>query len=372
MLGEIVWELAPGKGNPRNSEGAFLPLGQGERLLFCYSSFLGDSARDHTPADIVSMRSLDGGATWSEPQTLLRAATLGAMNLMSLSLLRMGNGDIGLFFLNRQSWQDMRVMLIRSTDEGRTWGEPVYCSPRVGYFVVNNDRAALLSSGRIVIPAAEHVATVGADGEATISPAVTTFFCSDDDGHTWFEARHVALPQGLSRSGLQEPGVIELRDGSLLGWSRTDLGCQYVFTSRDGGLSWSEPTASRFTSPLSPMSIKRLPDGALLAVWNPNQRQKDAPHDGQTLGRTPLVFALSRDEGETWSAPRAIEDDPCSGYCYTAIQTAGEWLLLAYCAGHAPADGCCLNRLRIRRIRLSELENELRGAIAIDERSAFG
>ena len=115
--GQILLDIPPAPGNPRNSEGAFLALRDGS-LLFAYSRFRGESDADHAGADIVGIRSRDGGESWSAPETLLSAQALGAMNVMSLSLLRLENGDLGLIYLNRKSWQDMRPELRRSADEG--------------------------------------------------------------------------------------------------------------------------------------------------------------------------------------------------------------------------------------------------------------
>ena len=157
--GQILLDIPPAPGNPRNSEGAFLALRDGS-LLFAYSRFRGESDADHAGADIVGIRSRDGGESWSAPETLLSAQALGAMNVMSLSLLRLENGDLGLIYLNRKSWQDMRPELRRSADEGVAWSAPVCCAARPGYFVINNDRAVRLSSGRILLPAAEHTMTV--------------------------------------------------------------------------------------------------------------------------------------------------------------------------------------------------------------------
>ena len=41
-----------------------------------------------------------------------------------------------------------------SSDQGRTWSEPVLCMPGAGYYVTNNDRIIRLGSGRLVVPAA--------------------------------------------------------------------------------------------------------------------------------------------------------------------------------------------------------------------------
>ena len=345
------WELSPGPGNPRNSEGAFLRLRDGG-LLFCYSAFRGDAALDHTSADIAVIRSADDGRTWSAPETLFRASDHGAMNVMSVSLLRMQNGDIGIFYLVRMSWMDMRVALRRSADEGGTWGAPVLCTPRPDFYVMNNDRAVRLSSGRIVLPMADHP-FLRMEGDAAIfAPARAAFFYSDDDGATWREAAHtIALP--MECSGLQEPGLLETADHQLYGWARTNLGCQYAFASSDGALHWGEASPGAFPSPLSPLSMKRLLDGRLLALWNPVCTPNADPRTG---GRTPLVFALSADEGRTWSAPRSLEDDPLAGYCYTAIFPMSDAVLLAYCAGDIRRDASCLNRLRIRRVPLATFD----------------
>ena len=351
----ITYDIAPTPGHPRNSEGAFLPLADG-RVLFIYSAFSGESARDHTPADLAAITSPDGGRTWSAPHTVVRASEYDAMNVMSVSLLRMRDGAVGLFFLIRRSWQDMCVALRRSHDEGETFGPETRCSTRTGYFVMNNDRVLRLSSGRIVVPVAEHVATFDAEGRAHMSAATVSSFFSDDDGLTWREANAPLTLSGIpSRSGLQEPGLVELTGGALYGWARTDLCVQYAFYSHDGGQSFTPAVPSHFTSPLSPLSMKRLPDGRLMALWNPVPEYQTRGSDPRTGGRTPLVYAMSGDEARTWSDPTVLEDDPLAGYCYTAMAVCGGALLLAYCAGDTRRDASCLNRTRIRRIPLEEL-----------------
>ena len=348
------FDIAPGKNNPRNSEGAFIQAPGGD-ILFAYCAFTGDSAEDHAPADLKMIKSADEGRTWGSPVTLVRAQEHGAMNIMSLSLLPMANGDIGLFYLVRMSWLDMYIVLRRSSDGGRTWGEPTRCSTRPGYFVMNNDRAVRLASGRIILPAAEHKNYYDAQGRFHFVPADTVFFYSDDDGAAWHEAKStLSLPEGLSRSGLQEPGVAELEKDCLFGWARTDLKKQYAFYSSDGGVTWDAPRPSRFSSPLSPLSQKRFTDGRLFAVWNPVPNKTESVRDPVTLGRTPLVYSFSGDNGKTWTPEKVLENSPDRGYCYTAVYQAGEHLLLAYCAGGKEDHGC-LNRLRIRRIRMEEL-----------------
>ena len=345
----LSYDFVPASGNPRNSEGSFLPVSS-SRIMFAYTSFSGEAARDYTPANINIIYSDDDGITWSSPQTIVRASDYQAMNVMSVSLMRMHNGDAGLFYLIRKSWYDMQVVLQRSPDEGKTWSRPVRCSVRDGYFVINNDRVVNAGDSRIIIPAAEHKNFAGEDSKVVIAPAIATFFMSDDDGWTWFETETpLRLDYPVCRSGLQEPGVVQMGTNSLYGWARTDLGRQYEFYSYDQGRHWTAPAPSRFTSPLSPMSIKRLSNGQWIAIWNPVPLDNITTENKATGNRTPLVYALSND-GKQWQLPVVIENDPECGYCYTAILEWKGTVLLAYCAGSAADRGSCLNRLRIKRL----------------------
>ena len=354
-LGTVVRELLPDveAGNPRNSEGTFLETEKNE-ILFVYSRFRGHDPADHAYADLCLMRSRDGGMTFDEGRVILTCEGEEGVNMMSPSLLRMENGDVGLFYLVRMTYTITRIYLRRSADGGRSWGERVLCSPQDDFFVVNNDRVVRLAGGRILIPVASHRAGPGYfDGRSE-----AMFLLSDDDGRSWRMASgKCTLPQARHCSaGLQEPGSAELKNGVLWGWARTELGRQYEMFSLDGGDSWTAAQPSRFTSPNSPLCMKRGNDGRLYAVWNPipeyNGRKKV---DYFTGGRTPLVIASSGDDGRTFSEPVAFEWDEESGYCYCAIYFTEDALLLAYCAG-GRQERSCLVKTRIRRVEKAELE----------------
>lgn len=351
--GRIILDIPPSQGNPRNSEGAFITLPDG-RMVFIFSMFRGGDAADHAPASLARIESADGGETWSDVQINLTAEGDGAQNIMSVSLLPMLDGSIGLFYFIRRGYEDSKEHLRRSWDGGLTWSEPVSCVPAQGYYVTNNDRVIRLQSGRLVVPAGFHRSVFDRrTGRQTWDSRCIALYCySDDDGQTWAESNPCTLNVRSYYAGLQEPGVIELANGSLYGWARTDTGVQYEMFSLDCGESWSVPEPSRFTGPNSPLSMKRNPaTGHLIAIWNPipNYIMRPVTSSVWNGGRTPLVCSVSSDEGKTWSEPVAIEDDPTAGYCYTAMHFNGDDLLLAYCAG-GNGDGGCLNRLRIRKL----------------------
>lgn len=321
--------LAPGPGNPRNSEGDFITLKDG-RILFIYTRFTGGTG-DAAAADLHSRESADGGRTWSDRDALVVARPDGVQNTMSVSLLRLANGKVALFYLVKKSKSDCRAVMRISTDEAKTWGEPILCMPDEGYFVVNNGRAVQLHNGRILLPAARHDWASDKPGSHR---GVAVCFFSDDNGKTWQRGKSALEAPPQSRSGLQEPLVIELnagqKDARLLMLCRTDQGSQFQSHSDDAGETWSDAAAGDLLSPLSPASIKQIPGtGDLLLVWN-DHTAIDAARRGK---RTPLTVAISKDQGKTWVNRKTLYDDPAGWYCYTAIGFAGDRVLLGHCAG---------------------------------------
>ncbi len=358
-------DVSQSDGNPRNSEGSFLRLRDG-RIAYAYSRYRGNDSGDHAYAEIAAIFSRDNGETFSEPRILVKPnldEAADETNCMSVSLYRLQNGDVGLFYLLKRHNIVSEVLLRRSADEMESFGEPVRCvSDYPGYYVVNNDRVVRTSAGRLLIPAAIHPSAMGRYGPNARydGRARAAFYASDDDGYTWRQISDmIALTGGAySGTGLQEPGLVEFAPGVLYAYFRTDLGRHYESVSIDGGTTWFAPQPSRFTGPASPLLIKKNEySGKYYAVWNPVPEYFGRAHARVwTGGRTPLVIAEGTLDGFGihWGAPKVIEDDPNAGFCYPAIMFLDEHeAILAYCAGGvSEEDASCLARTRIRKIEL--------------------
>jgi sialidase-1 len=348
---KVVLDLEPSGDNFRNSEGAFVTLKSG-RIIFVYTHFEGGEA-DDSPAQLVSIHSDDGGESWSQTHRIVVQNPPG-LNVMSASLLRLQSGKIALFYLAKNSLLDCRPVMRISTDECETWSESLHVGDAPGYFVLNNDRVIQLQDGRLVAPVAFHRAC-GSDPKSQRSldlRAIALWYWSQDEGKTWHEADDWWALPARSQTGFQEPGVVELADGRLFSWMRTDQGTQFGSYSSDGGKRWSSPERTELQSPASPASIKRLPGSSnLLALYN--------DHSGKfpfTKGkRTPLVAAISSDGAKTWPKRKLVENDPNGSYCYTSIHFTETFALLAYSAGDEKIRN--LNRLRLRRVSLDWLND---------------
>lgn len=316
---ENVLRLEPKKGNPRNSEGDFILLKDG-RILFIYTHFTKGSG-DNAGAHLAGRYSADEGKTWTTEDVAI-LENEGGMNVMSVSLFRLLDDRIALFYLRKNSESDCIPYMRISADEAKSWSEPTRCIPDSGYFVVNNDRVIRLKSGRIIFPTSLHKTP---ESETTNIGKIRCYY-SDDEGKTWIKGKDASNPDEATT---QEPGIIELKDSRLMLFCRTESGVQYISYSSDQGESWSTLKPSNIKSPLSPASIERIPQtGDLMLVWNNNY--KPIRDGGQ---RTPFNLAISKDEGKTWEKTKTIESDPNGWYCYTAIEFVGDYVLLGHCAG---------------------------------------
>lgn len=331
--------------HPRYSEGSVIVLRDG-RLLYATTQFDGNTA-DEAHARILAVESTDDGRTWG-PRRILQE-NVGKRNVMSVSLFRMNpkavhDGPIGFLFLQKDSGSVLNAFLRVSEDEGATFGPPILTTPAPGYHVVNNDRVTILSTGRLIVPAAS-TAQEGVKG----SRYESSCFLSDDQGKTWRRSKN-AVP--YDRRGAMEPEVIEMDGGRLLMHMRTQMDHIAVSESTDGGETWSAAKSWGVRAPEAPSTLRRIPStGDLLLVWN-DSIKPGADHGGL---RTPLAAAVSRDGGRTWSKPVTLEGSPVDTYAYTSLIFHRGRALMTYYV--APTDWSKLSS-RFRSVPISRFYAE--------------
>ena len=360
-VGRPVLFLATGPNNPRNGEGAFIRLKNGS-ILFAYTAYYGDDWNDHCSANISAYISRDEGETWEGPQVIVEKDPQ-AQNIMSVSFLRMGNGDIGLFYIRKVMVDGMgldEIVLRRSADEGLSWSAPQICLPSDDYRVLNNDRVVKLRSGRLLMPVAIHSPTRPGFGTGYKKGEVSVYR-SDDDGKTWTPSHRLLAPFENDADGLQEPGVFELPDGRIWMFIRTAYGHQYESFSSDGGETWCPVRpALNFPSPLSPMQVKTV-GSHTVAIFNPVPRaawklMEDKKYFWRVWGRTPYAMSVSDDGGVTFTRTYLIEDDINDDYCYPAVIDGEDCFLVAYY--HSNGTNVALNSQKIIKVMYSEITAE--------------
>ncbi len=355
-IGRQVFFIPAEGNNTRNGEGSFIRLKNGA-ILFGYTEFIDTNREDEANAVISAFTSFDEGETWGEKRILFQKSE-NAVNIMSLSFSRMGNEDIGAFYIEKNADGTDKLLFTRSKDEGISWSEPVNCLDcleKQDYYVLNNDRVIKLKNGRILFAAARH--SIYTDTEDFPAGEVC-FFYSDDDGKSWNNTEtELKCPFPNDPLGFQEPGLFQMENATVWCYIRTGLGFQFQSFSQDNGITWSRPEPNTFfSSPSSPMLVKSFKD-LTVAVFNPIPEHILREDDEEFWGRTPYTLAVSYDNGKTFTRDNLffIEDDLNNGYCYPAIIEGDDYCLVAYY--HSNNTDCCLNSTKIIKIGYNELKD---------------
>ena len=353
-IGKQVFFIPASGDNTRNGEGSFMRLKNGS-IMFGYTEFIDNNREDEAHAQISVIFSCDDGETWCDKKVLFQKSE-NSVNIMCLSFLRMNNGDLGAFYIEKNADLTDKLIFRRSADEGKSWSSPINCLDCLSqqdYYVLNNDRVIKLKNGRILFAAARHsVYTNSTD----FPPGEICFFFSDDDGNSWQKTNtELKCPFKNNPLGFQEPGLFEMSDGTIWCYIRTGLGFQFQSFSKDNGKTWSETEPNTFfSSPSSPMLVKNFKD-LTVAVFNPVPEHILREDDEEFWGRTPYTLAVSEDNGKTFTREKLfyIENDLNNGYCYPAIIEGADYILVAYY--HSNNTDCCLNSTKIIKIMHDEL-----------------
>ena len=290
---------------------------------------------------IVGIKSTDVGKTWGEPLVMFPNPGPPAKGRFGHpGFLRLANGEILISYihsLHPATPYFATTYYRRSADEGRTWTEKFILTPHPGYVLVHNDRLFTLSTGRIVAMA-EYKAHMPSTRDH--SGYVGLSFFSDDQGHSWQVSKNVVDMQPVE---VQEADAVELKDGRLMMFARTYSGFPVRAYSSDRGETWSEgEPMKQLEMPYAGLpTVRRIPStGDLLFVWI-SERSVDKD-DPKIARRCALSSAISKDEGQSFEHQRNIARDPEDDFGYQCIEFIGDDL--AVMAYHARAG------LRVARI----------------------
>jgi len=305
----------------------------------------GEGAKDDRPIKVNY--SSDMGKMWTAPVSMKLAGGGALTGSFETQLVRLTSGAIGLSVTRYRPADGSSVNTFhRSTDEGATWSDGVDVSPPGTDIHTNHDNLIVLRTGRVVMPSFATLRTkyLGGDpkklrrfGEDFAGGAggVLAFgfaYYSDDEGRTWQRSKNeswVILGNGVGGSfSIEEPAVVEMKDGRVMMVGRTQLGQYFKAYSDDGCETWSEAVPTGLASGAAPCNIKRIPrphlsaepdvlsrgagrgehgrdhaDTDLLVIWN-----QTSPWElMQGYYRHRLTCAISKDDGETWQHHRNLE-----------------------------------------------------------------
>ena len=128
-------------------------------------------------------------------------------------------------------------------------------------------------------------------------------FYATTDWKTFDYVGGVSLPK--ERRQFDEHQVVQLEDGSLKVWIRTNHE-PVESVSTDGGKTWSDPVVSPVGNPNSRLFVTKLKNGHLLMV----KHGRLGEHFEQKgwLPRRELRVFISKDDGKTWEGDLLLDD----------------------------------------------------------------
>lgn len=266
----------------------------------------------------------DAGRSWqAQGPFQMRWSLSGEPRAGGMSLLRLHDGRLAALFHRQVAGQHGGGLpaITFSNDDGITWSDATTVGTEEGVWYVMNDRLIQLGCGRLIVPVAHMPAGLGSyEGDRNVGLCLY----SDDGGTRWQQSR---APARLDDArGMAEPCVTEIENGRLLMLARTGSGCLYRSISCDGGDSWSQPQPTGLLSPCAPFTMRCLPDGRLIVVYN----HAEPLERGGFFPRTPLAYALSSDGGLSWGEPCVIDHHPSREFIYPSICMVPEGVLIVY------------------------------------------
>jgi hypothetical protein len=220
-------------------------------------------------------------------------------------VVRHGNELLAFGFNNKDCYEGTYVWW--SADEGKTWAGGKRLTGDKDRWAPMNNRVLVTSRGRLILPIEQLLGAEGPD------PNKIGTIYSDDAGRSWTRSPIFGPPPPLPTKpeGFGEPSVVELTGGRIWMVFRTRHGHLWQAWSNDGGAHWGKPSSTGLVSPASAVNAKRIPGtNAVIAFWNhakPGTSPNWNDYPNLWTPRSPLVFAISRDDCKTWSRPMTVE-----------------------------------------------------------------
>jgi hypothetical protein len=303
----------------------------------------------------VLSKSTDAGKTWQilqacEPEDM-------RMNAASFSpFICTRKGTLILVFSNLAEktpfdWNDqihdmpgaaLPTYVMRSLDGGQTWSQPVKLHDE---WTGANRAIIQTRTGAVVFTSMKLLHQPGRHAVLT--------YRSEDEGETWESGTLIDLGGIGHHGGVTESALIELNDGRLMQYLRTNWGQFWKAISADDGKSFHPYGPTGIDASSAPCFLCRLHSGRIALLWNrwfPQGMQEIELRGGDcnwsatpvSNYRSELSLSLSEDDGVSWSAPVVLARNPDGQVSYPCAfeATPGQIWVTIHWTRYAQQSGC--------------------------------
>jgi len=295
VLREFIYDSAP---YPQAHASTIVELKSG---AVAAAWFGGTRERDPDVEIWFARRSATG---WEKPVSVANGIRPDGPRLPTWNpvLFQDPDGALHLFYKvgpNPSTWWGM---VIRSSDEGRTWSKPERLPS--GILGPIKNKPVRLANGDWLSPSStEHPGNVWK----------LHFERSTDRGRTWSATQPVTSPLHIDAI---QPSLLLHPGGRLEAVARTRQGALAMTWSKDNGATWSPLAAIDLPNPNSGTDAVTLQDSRQMIVYNHSAHRADEPGKGD---RWPINVGLSND-GIHWRNVLTLDSAPITyGYAYPAV-----------------------------------------------------
>jgi sialidase-1 len=273
--------------------------------------------------------STDGGQTWEFVQNCKPEG----MRINSYPFICTKKGTLILVFSNLSeksefSWDEnvhdmpgavLPTYVMRSLDGGLIWSKPVKLHDE---WTGANQAIIETHEGAIVFTSMKMLHNPGRHSVLT--------YRSEDEGATWEASPLIDLGGVGHHGGVTESALVELSDGKLMQYIRTNWGQFWKALSSDGGRTFHPYGPSGVDASSAPAFLCRLKSGRIAMLWNrwlPYGKSEVKLQGGDchwsetpvSNYRAELSLSFSEDECESWSSPIVIARNPEGHLSYPSI-----------------------------------------------------
>ena len=252
--------------------------------------FSGDRTKHVSPDGKVQMvRSSDGGKTWSEPVTIYDFP----VDDRDAGIIQTKKGTMLVSWFTGPPYgtELQGNYVIRSSDNGHTWGKPIRTEVTTPHGPIQLADGRLLCIGQR--PHCSHGSPQnGLPGKTHYTVSIEE---SLDDGLTWKVISKFPVPEDAKMLSFDEPHMVEVEPGKLVALFRDCHPPDKLWQSEnnDGGRTWSTPHQTHIQG--HPPHVIRLNNGWLLVVYAKRRAARGE------------YACISKDLGKTWAVENEIK-----------------------------------------------------------------
>jgi len=267
---------------------------------------------------VMAVRSTDNGRSWGRPFVV--ADTVHDDRDPHIASLKNGTLLCNWFVIGHPSKplpgkRPIAIFLARSADNGKTWSEPAELKIDSTDWFACSAPVRELADGSLILG----LYTENAKANRVCGGTIKSY----DGGKSWKDLALIGDNSGLYLDA--ETDVVQLKNGTLLAALRSSKTDLYFANSKDGGKSWSKVYSSGFKGHCP--HFLRHSSGAILLTH-----------------RIPATAAhWSFDEGNTWHGPLRI--DTVGGAYPSSVELPDGRI---YCVYYEEGEGSSIRGTRLK------------------------